>query len=485
MLIWGNNMEKFKLGFAPTRRFLFSKEDAYKYKELIKEKMKSFHLGIEIVDLEGINEEGLLYNRAEEQMIIDRFISEKVDAVFFPHCNFGTEDLVAKIAKAVGKPVLIWGPRDEAPLVDGTRLRDTQCGIFATGKVLRRFKVPFTYITNSSIESRVFERGFKNFIGAANVVKHFKKLRILQISTRPSDFWSVICNEGELLEKFGIQIYPITLDQIKQKTLKIEKAGSEELDKAIKYIKDTLDWSAVKEEDVRRIASLKVAMKQFAEETGSSAIAIQCWSTLQDIIGIMPCLANAILTDEQIPVTCETDIHGAITSIIVQAATFNTLPTFFSDITIRHPEHPNGELLYHCGNFPVSLSVEEKPQLNKHFLFEDHAPGTHEGEIKGGEMTIARFDGDNGEYSIFLGKAKGMEGPYTRGSYVWVEVNDWPLWEETLVKGPYIHHSTGIHANVIPVIYEACQYIPGLTPDPVDPTVEEIRAWLRGSDINE
>lgn len=98
-------MEKFKLGFAPTRRFLFSKEDAYKYKELIKEKMKSFHLGIEIVDLEGINEEGLLYNRAEEQMIIDRFISEKVDAVFFPHCNFGTEDLVAKIAKAVGKPV--------------------------------------------------------------------------------------------------------------------------------------------------------------------------------------------------------------------------------------------------------------------------------------------------------------------------------------------------------------------------------------------
>jgi len=485
MLIWGNNMEKFKLGFAPTRRFLFSKEDAYKYKELIKEKMKSFHLGIEIIDLEGINDEGLLYNRAEEQMIIDRFISEKVDAVFFPHCNFGTEDLVAKIAKAVGKPVLIWGPRDEAPLVDGTRLRDTQCGIFATGKVLRRFKVPFTYITNSSVESRVFERGFKNFIGAANVVKHFKKLRILQISTRPSDFWSVICNEGELLEKFGIQIYPITLDQIKQKTLKIEKAGSEELDKAIKYIKDTLDWSAVKEEDVRRIASLKVAMKQFAEETGSSAIAIQCWSTLQDIIGIMPCLANAILTDEQIPVTCETDIHGAITSIMVQAATFNTLPTFFADITIRHPEHPNGELLYHCGNFPVSLSVEEKPQLNKHFLFEDHAPGTHEGEIKGGEMTIARFDGDNGEYSIFLGKAKGMEGPYTRGSYVWVEVNDWPLWEETLVKGPYIHHSTGIHANVIPVIYEACQYIPGLTPDPVDPTVEEIRAWLRGSDINE
>lgn len=77
-----------------------------------------------------------------------------------------------------------------------------------------------------------------------------------------------------------------------------------------------------------------------------------------------------------------------------------------------------------------------------------------------------------------------MEGSFTRGSYVWVEVNDWPLWEEKLVKGPYIHHSVGIHANVIPVLFEAYEYISGLTPDPVDPTEEESRAWLRGSVIN-
>lgn len=478
-------MTTFTLGFAPTRRFVFSKEDAFKYKELIKDTMHGFGLDIKIVDLEGINEEGLLYDRSEEKEIIERFRFEQVDALFFPHCNFGTEDLVAKIAKALGKPVLIWGPRDEAPLENGMRLRDTQCGIFATGKVLRRFNVPFTYITNSAVDSKVFERGFKNFIGAANVVKQFTDMRILQVSTRPSDFWSVICNEGELLEKFGIQIHPITLDELKKKTLNVEKEGGADLKEAVEYIKNSLDWTAVEESDVRRIASLKVAMKQYAAETGSAAIAIQCWSTLQDIIGIMPCLANAILTDEQIPVTCETDIHGAITSLMVQAATLNTVPTFFADITIRHPENPNGELLFHCGNFPVSLSTEDKPELKKHFLFEDHSPGTHEGEIKGGAMTIARFDGDHGEYSIFLGKAKGIEGPYSRGSYVWVEVNDWPLWEEKLVKGPYIHHSTGIHADVIPVIYEACQYIPGLTPDPVDPTEKEIQAWLRGSDINQ
>lgn len=94
---------------------------------------------------------------------------------------------------------------------------------------------------------------------------------------------------------------------------------------------------------------------------------------------------------------------------MVQSVALNTKPTFFADITIRHPEHPNGELLFHCGNFPVSLSVEEKPKLNRHFLFDDHSPGTHEGEIKGGAMTLARFDGDHGEYSF--GKQKEWKDP--------------------------------------------------------------------------
>ncbi|WP_019535124.1 L-fucose/L-arabinose isomerase family protein [Paenibacillus ginsengihumi] len=474
----------FKLGYAPTRRFVFSAEDAFKYKTLIREKIASFGLDMDIVDLEGINEEGLLYNdNIGADQIIERFRRENVDAVFFPHCNFGTEDTVARVGKALGKPVLLWGPRDEAPLADGMRLRDTQCGIFATGKVLRRFGVPFTYVTNSRVDDPVFERGFTNFIAAANVVKHFRSLRILQIGPRPASFWTMICNEGELLERFGIEIHPITLVDIQRAAQRIERGNSSGLAEAVDSIKAQLDWSEVTEADVKRIAALKVAMRQYARDTGSTAIAIQCWSSLQDAMGIMPCLANAILTDEQIPVTCETDIHGAITSVMVQAATMNEAPTFFADLTIRHPDNPNGELLFHCGNFPVSLSVENKPKLRKHFLFDSHAPGTHEGEIRGGEMTLARFDGDHGEYQLFLGKARGIDGPYTRGSYVWVEVNDWPLWEEKLVKGPYVHHSVGIHANAIPALYEACTYLPGVTPDPVDPTEQEIQAWLRGAGL--
>ena len=95
-------------------------------------------------------------------------------------------------------------------------------------------------------------------------------------------------------------------------------------------------------------------------------------------------------------------------------------------------------------------------------------------------MTIIRFDGDHGEYKLFMGHANGIEGKFTRGSYVWIEVDNWVKWERKLVEGPYVHHCVGVHADVIPVLFEAVKYIPGITLDPVDFTEEDIVEWLNG-----
>lgn len=118
---------------------------------------------------------------------------KKIDGLFLPHCNFGTEFECARLAKELGVPVLLWGPLDERPDENGVRLRDTQCGLFATGKVLRRFRVPFTYMTNCRLNDPVFERGLRDFMAVCNVVKKFRNIRILQISTRPYEFWTTMC----------------------------------------------------------------------------------------------------------------------------------------------------------------------------------------------------------------------------------------------------------------------------------------------------
>jgi len=196
-------MNKIVLGMAPTRRSIFSAPDAVKYADLTRKRLNE--LGICFVDITDIAEEGLLHSEADGIRIAEKFEEAKIDGLFVPHTNFGTEYEVARLAKELNVPVLLWGPLDERPELDGTRLRDTQCGLFATGKVLRRFQVLFTYLTNCRLSEPVFERGLRDFIAVCNVVKVFKSIRILPISTRPFDFWTTMCNEGELLERFNIQ----------------------------------------------------------------------------------------------------------------------------------------------------------------------------------------------------------------------------------------------------------------------------------------
>ena len=98
-------------------------------------------------------------------------------------------------------------------------------------------------------------------------------------------------------------------------------------------------------------------------------------------------------------------------------------------------------------------------------------------ELRGGTLTLCRFDDERGDYRLFVENAAGTDGPPTGGNYLWIETNDWPAWERKLVCGPYIHHCVGIHKDVVPVLYEACKYI-GVAPDLYDPIEEEVKAAI-------
>ena len=58
-------MKSIKIGFAPTRRSIFSAPDAVKYANLTREHLKE--LGVEFVDITDINEEGLFYDEADRE----------------------------------------------------------------------------------------------------------------------------------------------------------------------------------------------------------------------------------------------------------------------------------------------------------------------------------------------------------------------------------------------------------------------------------
>ncbi len=478
----GTNMgeHSIKLGVVHTRRnidsdFFCNVDIAKISKDATEAKLRE--MGIDFVNIDFLNPAGMIKSGLDAQAVADYMISQKVDALFTPHCNFGTEDAVAKIGKLVGKPLLLWAPRDPAPNPQGLRATDSQCGVMATGKVLRQFGVPFTYMTNCSPDDEVFERTMRTFLNAAQVVKAMRGLRIGQISVRPDAFWSVKCNELQLLEKFGVEVVPVTLIEIQQRYQKILETRRADLEPIVEDYKKSFDVR-VNEESLYRAAALKTALKDWAKEQQVSAMASNCWGPMRDMSGIAACFTFGELTDEGMPVVCETDIHGAITSVIAQAATGWKKASFFADITIRHPTNDNAELFWHCGVFPRSTaSCACKPAIAPNF--DEGRPAVGNFLIEDSGVTLLRFDCSDDKYSLLIAEGKTVPGPETAGTYGYVEFKDWPKIEHKVVTGPYIHHVAGVHQHVAEVLYEACKYLPGLVPDLAEPSEEEVLRRLR------
>ena len=118
--------------------------------------------------------------------------------------------------------------------------------------------------------------------------------------------------------------------------------------------------------------------------------------------------------------------------------------------------------------------------MGKHFIVPGCDRGACHWRIKGGDVTIVRFEESEGRYSLLAGHGRGVNGPHTTGTYLWVEFNNWPEWEEKLIYGPYMQHVAAVHGKHAAALYEATRYLPELTFDEIDPKISEIRAYLRG-----
>ena len=456
---------KLVLGVAPTRRDFFpAPANARAVKEVMMKRLREIFAKIPnltVVDIDDINEEGLLFDYDAVPEIEKKFKEAGVDAVFFPHCNFGQEEPVAMLAKKLNVPVLLWGPRDEYPpdpKVVPNRQTDIQCGLFATTKAMTRYDIPFTYIENCWLDSPVLDKGIEDFIRTASAVKAFRNCRILQLSTRPRQFLSVKYNESELLEKFGIEVVAVESAEIVRTIKNILENKPEEVREVVEELKRDYVIMNDSDEQLSAMAGLALGVMELADKYKCTAAAGECWSMIRANFSINCCFTWGYLTGKGLPMACETDVLGAVTDVLMLGAARKEHDVFLADITIRHPENDNAELFWHCGPFPVSLAKEDiKPAILTQ-------RGSY--ELAHTDYTLARFDQAKGNYSLFIGEGKGVDGPPTNGNYAWIEVKDWVAWEKQLMYGPYIHHCVGTPGRLKDVMIEACKYIPGLTPDP-------------------
>lgn len=450
-----------KLGFCPIGKFVFSHEDALRQKRLLEERLEAW--GVDFVSLEGVIEDGIVRSQKDVDPVVAHFRNQGVTGVFLPHCNFGTEGAVGMIGAKLGVPVLLWGPRDEAPLADGTRLRDSLCGLLASSKVLHKLGVPFTYIENCRIDDPALREGIDTFLRAANVADIFRTgIRIGHIGQRIDFFWTTIVNESELLERFKIEVQPIDMVEFVRAAKDRASTSRAGYQREIQSMRGTCDISAFQTEDALiNVLAVRDQMNALADEYALEGFAVQDFMSLIDETGAYCFFAETEL-GERYAVGCESDIHGAISCAMARRASMNKEPAYLADVTIRHPHNDNAVLLWHAGA-PLSMKHPDASVcLGRHWILPSPLPGMTHFRLKAGPITVTRFDGDHGEYQLAIGEGKSTDGPDTLNNYVWMEVNNWPKWERMLVEGPFIHHVAMTYGNCGAALEEACRYIPGL-----------------------
>ena len=393
--------------------------------------------------------------------MVERMKREGVDAVFIVNCNFGNEEAAADIAKAMGKPVLLWAPLDDEYYVDGMRPTDSQCGLFGVSRQMQRFHIPFSHLPCCRVESDEFKDGFLSFVRVACMVKNFTGLRIGQIGLRPAPFYSVIWNEGELMEKFGLKIIPINFALIEQRMKATLDERPAEMKEIADGIRKNYRMDDLTPKYVDTMAAYAVTLKRLYTEFDLDAISAECWTATPVMFdGFAPCTVYSILNDMGYLVSCESDMHCLLTMILLKSATLGEGKPLFGEFTVRHPEDRNAELLWHCGPFPLSQKAESgvgptARLVNQRSWF----------RAKDGVYTVARLDQESGRYVILPLVGKTTEGPATHGTYLWVKFDDLQKIEDRIIDGPYIHHFTEIAGDYTREIREFCKYFPNLETD--------------------
>lgn len=457
-----------KLGLVPIRRDVTPRPGIFNWEKAEKRgrdvvnyiKSKYSNENVSFVDLKGINDVEVLFNEKDVDKVVERFQKEKVDAIFLINCNFGNEEVAADVARKLNKPVLLWAPIDDEFEADGMRYTDSQCGVFGVSRQLQRLNIKFTYIECCSIEDKIFDRGLNKFISVACMVKNFNGLRVAQVGMRPKPFCSVIFNEGELLQRFGIQVIPINLAVVIDKYKRILIEREEELRAGEKLLQSRYELDDLTRPVLKEMYAFVLLYQELFEEYNVHAISAECWTAMQLAVGAMPCTAYSILADMGYIISCESDMHGAITMAMLSCASLGKKVPFFGEFTVRHPEDRNVELLWHCGPFAYSLkkpsSVAKNVNMRQWF------------EVKDSKYTVARMDQDDGRYYMLSGTCESADGPYTFGTYLWAKFDNLSKWEHKLIEGPYIHHMAEIEGDYTEEIKEFCKYIPYLNPDFVD-----------------
>jgi L-fucose isomerase-like protein len=386
---------------------------------------------------------------------------DKIDGIIVSLPNFGDEKAISDSIKLSGLsvPVLIHAFPDDINKMDVKNRRDSFCGKISVCNVLYQYGIKFTLTENHTedIESEEFKNDIENFEKICRIVKGLKNLKLGAIGTRPDAFKTVRYSE-KILERNGISVDVIDLSEILARISKI-KDNDKKVKEEIEKFRNYTDTKGVPENSLIKFSKLKIVLEEWIRENDIKGIGFQCWTSIEENFGIVPCAVLSYLSDSLVPSACEVDITGVLSMYILQLA--SNLPSAIVDLNNNYKDERDKVVLFHCSNFPVSILNKSKisyQEIIAGSVGKENAYGSVCGIIKKSDFTYLRLSTDDN-----FGVIKGYTGEgeitddkiETFGGIGVAKIKDLQKLLNFICENGFEHHTVINLSKISEPVYEA------------------------------
>jgi L-fucose isomerase-like protein len=333
---------------------------------------------------------------------VAQFCQQPPDLIVVLQASFADSTMVATVAEALGVPLLLWGlPEDRV----GGRLRlNSFCGINLAAHGLRRAGYGYEYLYAAPGDPAVIDK-VRAVSTAAMVRRRLRGLKIGRVGENPAGFDTCLVDYAALQSRLGVEIAQIELPEVFSGARAADPDAVSAVAERVKAQVAGVD--ALDQQQTRGTLATYLTLRQIAAQRGVAGLAVRCWPEFFTDLGCSACGAMSLLSNEQTPSSCEADVNGTITQVILQWISGE--PAFGTDM-VSFDAVQDVAVLWHCGLAPLSMAdPATQPRATIHS--NRKMPLLMEFTLKPGRVTVARLSEATGSFRLVIGTGEMISAP--------------------------------------------------------------------------
>ncbi|WP_213992326.1 L-fucose/L-arabinose isomerase family protein [Sodalis sp. dw_96] len=386
---------------------------------------------------------------------------DEINGVVILLPNFGDEKAVADAVRLSGLtvPVLVQAEQDSLDKMGLATRRDSFCGKISLCNNLRQCGIPFTLTSRHvcTVAGEDFAGDLRRFTQLCRLVHAMKGVRIGAIGARPAAFNTVRYSE-KLLERMGVSVETLDLSEIFTRVGRLSD-NDLRVDEKLALLKDNADTGAIPAQKLHTMAKLFVVISEWVLANDIDTTAIQCWTSLQENLGINVCSIMSIMSGQLMPSACEVDVMGALSMYALASCSLS--PASIADWNNNFGDEQDKCVLFHCGNFPAESL--ENPVMGTADIIGttvgcENTCGAVHGRMKAGPLTYFRLSSDDftGKVRAYVGEGTVVDDPLdTVGCRAVVQIPAMEPLLRYICEQGFEHHVAMNHSATAEVLHEA------------------------------